>query len=113
MAWPILFERAMTDYGWRATMIGWAVVMLVVIPPIAFLFLHRPPEVPTSFFRDGTADGPNRARPRQPIWKSPALEASQEPQSNRGEKCRTGNSNLFVGRGNSPFRFRNIRTPFQ
>jgi len=56
MAWPILFERAMADYGWRVTMIGWAVVMLIVIPPIAFLFLHRPPEVPTSFFRDGTAD---------------------------------------------------------
>jgi MFS family permease len=30
--------------------------MVVAIPPIAFLFLHRPPEVPTSFFRDGTAD---------------------------------------------------------
>ena len=56
MAWPILFERAMADYGWRATMIGWAVVMLVTIPPIAFLFLHRPPEVPTSFFRAGTAE---------------------------------------------------------
>jgi MFS family permease len=56
MAWPILFEHAMTDYGWRATMIGWAVVMLVTIPPIAFLFLHRPPEVSTSFFREGTAD---------------------------------------------------------
>jgi MFS family permease len=56
MAWPILFERAMTDYGWRATMIGWAVVMLVAIPPMAFLFLHRPPEVPTSFFREGTAE---------------------------------------------------------
>ncbi|MBV8492812.1 MAG: MFS transporter [Alphaproteobacteria bacterium] len=56
MAWPILFERAMTDYGWRATMVGWAVVMLVTIPPLAFFFLHRPPEVPTSFFRDGTAD---------------------------------------------------------
>jgi MFS family permease len=56
MVWPVLFERAMTDYGWRATMIGWAVVMLVAIPPIAFLFLHRPPEVPASFFREGTAD---------------------------------------------------------
>jgi len=56
MAWPILFERAMTDYGWRATMVGWAVVMLVTIPPLAFFFLHRPPEVPASFFRDGTAD---------------------------------------------------------
>src|SRR5205807_714151 len=56
MAWPILFERAMSDYGWRTTMIGWAVVMLVIIPPIAFLFLHRPPEVPTAFFRAGTAE---------------------------------------------------------
>jgi MFS family permease len=56
MAWPILFEHAMTNYGWRATMIGWAVVMLVTIPPIAFLFLHRPPEVSTSFFREGTLD---------------------------------------------------------
>ncbi len=56
MAWPILFERAMSDYGWRTTMIGWAVVMLVTIPPIAFLFLHRPPEVPTAFFRAGTAE---------------------------------------------------------
>src|SRR4030081_4005975 len=37
-------------------MIGWAVVMLVTIPPIAFRFLHRPPEVPTAFFRAGTAE---------------------------------------------------------
>jgi len=60
MAWPMLFERAMTDYGWRATMVGWAVVMLVAIPPIAFLFLRRPPELPTSFFREGAA-GERRA----------------------------------------------------
>ena len=56
MAWPILFERAMSDYGWQATMLGWAVVMLVTIPPLAFLYLHRPPEVPTAFFREGTAE---------------------------------------------------------
>jgi len=56
MAWPVLFEHAMVDYGWRATMIGWAVVMLIAIPPLAFLFLHRPPQVPTSFFREGTAE---------------------------------------------------------
>src|SRR5205085_1007402 len=42
MAWPILFERAMTDYGWRATMVGFAVIMLLAVPPIAWLFLHRP-----------------------------------------------------------------------
>src|SRR3954462_123131 len=56
MVWPTLFERAMSDYGWRTTMIGWAVVMLVTIPPVAFLFLHRLPEVPTAFFRAGTAE---------------------------------------------------------
>jgi hypothetical protein len=37
-------------------MLGWALVMLVTIPPLAFLFLHRPPEVPTAFFREGTAE---------------------------------------------------------
>src|SRR5438067_9792110 len=56
MAWPVLFEHAMVDYGWRATMIGFAVIMLLAVPPIAWLFLHRPPEVPTSFFREGTAE---------------------------------------------------------
>ena len=56
MAWPVLFEHAMSDYGWQATMLGWAVVMLVTIPPLAFLFLHRPPEVPTAFYREGTAE---------------------------------------------------------
>jgi MFS family permease len=56
MAWPVLFERAMSDYGWQATMLGWAVVVLVTIPPLAFFFLHRPPEVPTAFYRDGMAE---------------------------------------------------------
>ena len=48
MAWPTLFERAMTDYGWRVTMIGFAVI-LVIIVPIAALFLPRVPQAPALF----------------------------------------------------------------
>src|SRR5207302_1987898 len=52
MVWPTLFEQSIVRYGWQATMIGFAVIMLSSIPLFA-LFLHRPPEIPTSFYRDG------------------------------------------------------------
>ncbi|HKS89607.1 MAG TPA: MFS transporter [Stellaceae bacterium] len=42
MAWPTLFEHVMSSYGWRATMAGFAAVVLVAVP-IAALFLQRPP----------------------------------------------------------------------
>jgi len=41
--WPTLFEHAITDYGWRATMVGFAVVVVIAVP-IAALFLQRAPE---------------------------------------------------------------------
>src|SRR5205823_11874498 len=47
MAWPTLFEQAITYYGWQATMVGFAVIMLLSIPFFALL-LHRPPVVPAS-----------------------------------------------------------------
>ena len=43
MIWPSLFEIAMARYGWQATMIGYGVVTVTLIPPIALLFLHPPP----------------------------------------------------------------------
>ena len=52
MAWPTLFEQAITHYGWQATMVGFAVIMLASIPLFALL-LQRPPVVPASFYRDG------------------------------------------------------------
>jgi MFS family permease len=52
MVWPTLFEQSIVRYGWQATMIGFAVIMLSSIPLFA-LFLHRPPEIPASFYRDG------------------------------------------------------------
>jgi MFS family permease len=42
MVWPSVFERAMTEFGWQATMLGFAVVVAGAIVPLA-LFLHPPP----------------------------------------------------------------------
>jgi MFS family permease len=43
MVWPTVFERAMTQFGWQATMLGYAVVVAVAIVPLA-LFLQPPPQ---------------------------------------------------------------------
>ncbi len=48
MVWPTVFERAMTGYGWRTTMIGFAAVLVIGVP-IAALFLPRAPEAPPAF----------------------------------------------------------------
>ena len=42
--WPFLFERTMARFGWQATMLGYAAVVLIAIPPLALLFLRPPPE---------------------------------------------------------------------
>src|SRR6516164_7023148 len=43
MLWPTVFERAMTRFGWQATMLGYAVVVAAAILPLA-LFLQSPPK---------------------------------------------------------------------
>ncbi len=42
--WPFLFERTMARFGWQATMLGYAAVVLATIPALSVLFLHAPPE---------------------------------------------------------------------
>lgn len=44
--WPTIFERAITYYGWRSTMIGFAVLTVVVVVPIAVIALRPPPAMP-------------------------------------------------------------------
>src|SRR3569833_3688667 len=46
--WPTIFERAIAIMGWRSTMIGFAVLQLAVILPLAIVFLRPPPELPAS-----------------------------------------------------------------
>jgi MFS family permease len=43
--WPTIFERAIAYAGWRSTMLGFAVLDVIVIVPLAALFFHDPPEM--------------------------------------------------------------------
>lgn len=43
--WPMIFERAIAHIGWRDTMIWYALLEILVIVPIAVIFLRPAPEV--------------------------------------------------------------------
>jgi MFS family permease len=43
--WPSIFEISIANYGWRQTMLMFAVVMVVIVVPIALIVLKPPPEV--------------------------------------------------------------------
>jgi MFS family permease len=42
--WPPVFERLISAYGWRETMMMFGGVEIVVVIPLAILFLRPPPE---------------------------------------------------------------------
>jgi len=42
--WPMMFERGIANLGWRWTMLIYALVQLIVILPLAVVFLRPPPE---------------------------------------------------------------------
>jgi MFS family permease len=43
--WPPVFERAISYTGWRHTMLGFAVIEVLVVVPLAAWFFRPPPEV--------------------------------------------------------------------
>src|SRR5664280_2817482 len=43
--WPPVFERALAAFGWRQTMLWYALAEIVVILPLAFIYFGHPPEV--------------------------------------------------------------------
>jgi MFS family permease len=54
--WPTIFERSISYFGWRWTMIGFAVLQLSVIVPLAIIYLQPPPEIqhdPVTTAKDG------------------------------------------------------------
>jgi MFS family permease len=57
--WPPLFERAIATWGWRWTMVAFALLQVAVILPLAALFLRPPPEVP-EFAGASYGDAPKR-----------------------------------------------------
>jgi len=44
--WPIIFERSIAYFGWRWTMVGFAIFQVSMIVPLAIVFLRPPPELP-------------------------------------------------------------------
>jgi MFS family permease len=43
--WPPMFERFIAGYGWRQTMLWYALAEIVVVVPLAAIFFRHPPEV--------------------------------------------------------------------
>jgi MFS family permease len=43
--WPPVFERCIALFGWRQTMHGFAVLVILLVTPVALLVLRAPPEV--------------------------------------------------------------------
>ena len=62
--WPTIFERSIAHFGWRWTMVGFAVFQVAMIVPLAVIFLQPPPEIHADA---ATHDGP-RARPQVFGW---------------------------------------------
>lgn len=65
IVWPSVFEHAMASYGWQETMAVYGAVCVVVIIPLALLFLHPPPE-PVA-----TAATPSRIAARRTVLGLP------------------------------------------
>ena len=45
---PPLFERAISSYGWRPTMLAYGILVATVVVPLALIFLKPAPEAPVS-----------------------------------------------------------------
>jgi MFS family permease len=43
--WPPVFEQAIAAFGWRQTMLWYAVAEIVIIVPLAAIYFRHPPEV--------------------------------------------------------------------
>jgi MFS family permease len=43
--WPPVFERAVFDFGWRQTMLWYALAEMIVVVPLAAIYFRHPPEL--------------------------------------------------------------------
>jgi MFS family permease len=58
--WPPLFERAIAAFGWRQTMLWYALAEIVIIVPLAAIYFRHPPEVIYAAPAAGTGSGQAR-----------------------------------------------------
>ena len=62
VVWPFLFQISIDQVGWQRTMVGFAVIVVVVVTPIALFYLRLSP--PTTGVAATAAAGP---RPGTPV----------------------------------------------
>src|SRR3569833_514922 len=43
--WPPIFEQVIAHYGWRTAMLWYALAVIVIVVPLAAIYLRKPPEV--------------------------------------------------------------------
>ena len=55
--WPPVFERGIALFGWRQTMLVFAVVVVVLVAPLALLILRAPPETTHSTLSHSEGSG--------------------------------------------------------
>jgi MFS family permease len=55
--WPPLFERAILGFGWRQTMLWYALAEIIVIVPLAAIYFRHPPEEVHSVAADSAGVG--------------------------------------------------------
>jgi MFS family permease len=55
--WPPVFERSLAAFGWRHTMLWYALAEIIVIVPLALIYFSHPPEVihPAAALQPGAA----------------------------------------------------------
>jgi MFS family permease len=58
--WPPVFERAITTFGWRQTMLWYALAEIVVVVPLAAIYFRAAPEVIHPAAASGAASGKAR-----------------------------------------------------
>ena len=58
--WPPIFTEAIASYGWRQTMLWYAIAEIVVVVPLAAIYFHAAPEIAHAPTASGA--GPGKAR---------------------------------------------------
>ena len=56
--WPSMFERAITYAGWRQTMFYYGLLEVILVVPLAAIFLRQPPELALPEGAFGTSPAP-------------------------------------------------------
>src|ERR1700722_20401910 len=70
--WPPIFEHAIVNFGWRQTMLWYALAEIVLVVPLAAIYFRSPPEI----IRPAAPSGASSIRTRVLGWPPNAVFAA-------------------------------------